>query len=104
MVKKLSDIFYRIQNSRNHRKHQVVHFDKLKPYNPNMGTARDNQPTRGITPTLIMTPSSTNPGENLQLLDDDDDDDDMDDQSTEISTGSSPVLSDQPIHYPMREF
>ena len=56
----------------------------------------------GTSLTLIMIPSSTTPGENLQLLDDDDDD--IDNQSTEIPTGSSSALSDQPRRYPTTEF
>ena len=106
MVKKLSDIVYRIQDSCNRRKRQVVHFDRLKPCDPNMRTSQENvqgnqTPTIGNSPTLAPSSSPTPPGTNLQLLDDDDD---MDSQPAGILTDSTAAVTNQPRRYPMRTF
>ena len=50
VVKKLSDIVYHIQDTCSRRKRQVVHFDRLKPCDPNMRIAQGNQPTRNTSP------------------------------------------------------
>ena len=108
VVKKLSDIVYRIQDSCNRRKRQVVHFDRLKPCDPNMRTSQENvqgnqTPTRGNSPTLAPSSRPIPPGTNLQLLDDDDDDD-MDSQPAGILTDPTPAVTNQPRRYPTRTF
>ena len=100
MVKKLSDIVYRIQDTRSRRKRQVVHFDRLKPCDPNMRIAQGNQPTRNTSPAPAPAINTEPPGTNVQLLDDDD----MDSQPAEIPTNPTTAMRDQPRCYPTRTF
>ena len=41
VVKKLSDVTYRVQEVKNRRRRLVIHFNRLKPFR---GTIRDRQP------------------------------------------------------------
>ena len=75
VVKKLSDVTYRVQNVRSRRNRMVVHFDRLKRF-----TARLNQeetsPVKPDQPEKPLNPSplASHIGDNLELCDLDDDD------------------------------
>ena len=66
---KLSDVTYRIQNVRAHRKRIVVHFDRLKRCPPNM---RMPDKVRSESAQQNKQHSSQDPGTNLQLVEVDD--------------------------------
>ena len=57
VVKKLSSVVYRIQDARSQRKCQVVHFDRLKPCDPNIRIPQGSQPARNTSaPTCHLSP------------------------------------------------
>ena len=67
IIKKLSDVTYRIQHCNNKKKRMVVHFDRLKPCHP--GTRFPDiisRPDKSIQPTV-----TSNIGDCLELVDDD---------------------------------
>jgi len=73
VTKKISDSVYRIQDTQNRWKRQVVHFNRLKPYN---FKERINEPNQGEkAPPIQVQPTETStmetPGTNLQLVEDD---------------------------------
>jgi len=73
VTKKINDAVYRIQDTQNRRKRQVVHFNRLKPYNCKDRTDGPNQ--REKTPPVQAQPTASSstsaPGTNLQLVEDD---------------------------------
>jgi len=73
VTKKISDSVYRIQDTQNQWKRQVVHFNRLKPYNCKEGINAPNQGEK--TPPMQVQPTEKStmetPGINLQLVEDD---------------------------------
>ena len=49
VIKRLSDVTYRIQHTAERRQHQVVHFDRLKPCNPDVRLHKVTQPAKEPT-------------------------------------------------------
>jgi len=112
VIKCISDAVYRVQDSRARRRRQVVHFDRLKPCNPNMRAQENNQPASGPSPTmtqqrsqstsstsstLVAKDSTTPPGTNLQLVEDDDTDTQQAPEASDVSP-----TTEQPRRYPLR--
>ena len=100
------------QDSRARRWRQVVHFDRLKPCNPNMRAQENNQPASGPSPTmtqqhsqstsstsstLVAKDSTTPPGTNLQLVEDDNTDTQQAPEASDVSP-----TTEQPRRYPLR--
>ena len=88
MVKKLSSVVYCIQDTCNRRKHQAVHFDRLKPCDPNIRIQQSSQPARNTSPA------------NLQLVDDNDTDTQPVDHA-QVPADPAPSTIDQPRRYPL---
>ena len=103
---------YRVQDSRARRRRQVVHFDRLKPCNPNMRaqendqlasspspttTQQSSQTTSNTSSTLVARDGTTPPGTNLQLVEDDDIDTQQAPEASDVSS-----TSEQPRRYPLR--
>ena len=95
VVKKLSSVVYRIQDTCSRRKCQVVHFDRLKPCDPNVRIPQSSQPARNTSPASAPTCATSPPGTNLQLVDDDDTDTQPVDHS-QVPGGPAPSTIDQP--------
>ena len=55
VVKKLSCVVYHIQDTRSRRRSQVVHFDRLKPCDPNIRIPESSQPARNTSPASAPT-------------------------------------------------
>jgi len=76
IIKKISGNVYRIQDTRNKKKRQVIHFDRLKQCHhktriPNKDTiTRNDSKLTNITKSTRPSP----PGTTIQLIDDEDDD------------------------------
>ena len=101
VVKKLSSVVYRIQDTCSQRKHQVVHFDRLKLCDPNIRISQSSQPIRNTSPASAPTCATSPPGTNLQLVDDDNTDTQPVEHS-QVSGGPAPSTTDQPRRYPLR--
>ena len=101
VVKKLSNVVYRIQDTCSRRKRQVVHFDRLKPCDPNIRIPQSTQPARNTSPASAPICATSPPGTNLQLVDDDDTDTQPVDHS-QVPAGPAPSTIDQPRRYPLR--
>ena len=73
VVKRLSDVTYRIQSLGGRRKRLVVHFDRLKPCDPNTRFADSNNSVPDSSPSSTSLPTSTDThpifGEQLELID-----------------------------------
>ena len=67
VIKRLSDAVYRIQRLTGHRKRTVVHFDRLKRCHPHYINETPEQ-SQHLPQTQTGTPT-TQPGQNLQLVD-----------------------------------
>ena len=82
VVKCLSDSVYRVQDTCTKRKHQVVHFDRLKRCHAPLSELRTDSlsDTQNLAPEVNLRNESddseqlTPPGTNLELVEDDDDD------------------------------
>ena len=75
VIKRISDNVYRIQDVRNKKKRQVVHFDRLKPCHPNTEVPERNTVKKSNhSRTSNRSANPLTPGANLQLLEDYDDD------------------------------
>ena len=101
VVKKLSSVVYRIQDTCSRRKRQVVHFDRPKPCDPNVRIPQSSQPARNTSPASAPTCATSPSGTNLQLVDDDDTDTQPVDHS-QVPGGPAPSSIDQPRRYPLR--
>ena len=67
IIKKLSDVTYRIQHRNNKKKRIVVHFDRLKPCHPDTRFPDIiSRPDKSIQPTV-----TSNISDCLELVDDD---------------------------------
>ena len=74
IIKKLSSVVYRIQDTRRARKNRkVVHFDRLKPCPENTRLDDSNLKVRSQTEPGVsdVLPKNRFPGNQLQLMDDD---------------------------------
>eukprot|EP00731_Ephydatia_muelleri_P034748 Em0075g1a len=74
IIKKLSSVVYRIQDTRRARKNRkVVHFDRLKPCSENTRLDDSNLEVRSQTEPGVsdVLPKEQVPGNQLQLMDDD---------------------------------
>ena len=74
IIKKLSSVVYRIQDTRRARKNRkVVHFDRLKPCPENTRLDDSNLEVRSQTEPGVsdVLPKNRFPGNQLQLMDDD---------------------------------
>lgn len=71
VVKKLSEVTYRVQHSQDKRRRTVVHFDRLKPCPANIRVRQSTAPTEG-TPPLPAVQRRNNVGDHLELCEPDD--------------------------------
>ena len=77
VIKRISDNVYRIQDTNNKRKRQVIHFDRLKPCHHSTRIPERNMVPRNNSRKCKNSIDSTRPpppGANLQMIDDEDDD------------------------------
>ena len=74
VIKRISDNVYRIQDTNNKKKRQVIHFDRLKPCHHNTRIPEGNTVVRSKSRKQNNTTRPPPPGTNLQLIDDEDDD------------------------------
>ena len=74
VIKKLSEVNYRIQNLKNRRNRIVVHFDRLKRFTAQLNLEEVSTAGPGQTDeSSNQLQSSTNVGDNLELCEADDD-------------------------------
>ena len=66
IIKKLSDLTYRVQHHLNMKKRTVVHFDRLKPCQP--GTRHPHVVNK--TRNSVQSSRTYNIGDNLEVVDD----------------------------------
>ena len=88
VVDKISDAVYRAQNLRARRQHRVVHFDRLKPYLPDMRLPEAPLHYYNHTPSSFISPQP--PGTIIEMLDPPD-------------GRETPQEEVQPPHYPEKE-
>ena len=70
VVERLGDATYKLQGTRG-RRPQIVHFDRLKPFPPNVRLANEPRPERPAADEVVLpTPK---PGEQCELLEEDED-------------------------------
>ena len=74
VVKKLSDVTYRVQEVKARRRRLVIHFNRLKPFK---GKIRNSQPLRGaVEPPEVNIPEQQSErhyfGSQLELTEEDD--------------------------------
>ena len=68
VIKKLSDVTYRIQGARRKRRRIVVHFDRLKPYHPGTRFHYHTAPSTHDNNNNVSK-GNTNFGSKLELID-----------------------------------
>ncbi len=111
VVKCISDMVYRIQDTRTPRKRIVVHFDRLKSCNERMRTQvdareRDSQESTDIDPSAQVQQATRQlpPGTNLQVRDDyeGEDDSQQDQEAAPQQQGNTAAADNQQRQYPHR--
>lgn len=106
VIKRISDIVYRIQDTQGRKKKQVVHFDRLKPYyadreDPPTNTRQQLEPSAMLdTNDEVQRKDSTAkpspPGTHLQI------NDNYEDETNETDIATIPQDESQNRRYPLR--
>ena len=106
VIKRISDIVYRIQDTRGRKKKQVVHFDRLKLYysdrkntQTNAGQQSESSAAMGTNEETQMNKNSTRPlppGTHLQI------NEDYDDETNRTELAPNPQEESQNRRYPLR--
>ena len=105
VVKCISETVYRIQDSRAPQKRIVVHFDRLKPFDKEIGTPADTKEKGGTTSEVQQTTRQLPLGTNLQIIDDHDDELNLQRGKEAIPAPQQNNMTEkdsQPRRYPLR--
>ena len=108
VVKRLSSVVYRIQDTRGKRKRKVIHFNRLKPY-LSRSTLPSDQAVAGNPATTRSNQSTPNrtqpPGTTLCLVDDEADEMDLDRRQSALDSELTATETSQTApgrRYPVR--